>query len=275
VSGGDGSTRGLDEETLRFYLRALEVLDRSGTPYMIGGAYALAQYTDIVRHTKDLDVFLRRTDVDRALEALAAAGFETERSFPHWLAKAKDGADRYVDLIYASGNGVALVDEEWFAHAEQGQTLGRPILLIPPEEMIWSKSWVQERERYDGADVIHLLRARGDRLDWHRLLRRFGGERWRVLFSYLVLFGFVYPGRRGQIPEWVMRDLVERLEEEFQVQPVNGDDRLCRGTLLSREQYMIDVEAWAHEDARKRPDVGMSDEDIKIWTDAIQEKKAS
>ena len=60
-----------------------------------------------------------------------------------------------------------------------------------------------ERERYDGADVAHLLRAHGDRLDWPRLLRRFGPH-WRVLLSHLVLFGFIYPGERALVPAWVM-----------------------------------------------------------------------
>ena len=52
-----------------------------------------------------------------------------------------------------------------------------------------------ERERYDGADIAHLLRARADQLAWRRLLRRFGPH-WRVLLGHLVLFGFVYPGER-------------------------------------------------------------------------------
>ena len=56
--------------------------------------------------------------------------------------------------------------------------------LSPPEEMIWSKAFVQERERYDGADVIHLLRELGPTLDWPRLLMRFG-DRWRVLLSFI------------------------------------------------------------------------------------------
>ena len=32
--------------------------------------------------------------------------------------------------------------------------------LIPVEEMIWSKGLIMERERFDGADVTHLIRAR-------------------------------------------------------------------------------------------------------------------
>src|SRR5206468_1316705 len=96
-------------------------------------------------------------------------------------------------VIFSSGNGVAKVDDEWFEHATAGRFLGEDIQLCPPEEMIWSKGFLLERERCDAADVIHLIHARGPRLDWERLLRRFGPH-WRVLLSHLILFGFVYPG---------------------------------------------------------------------------------
>ena len=63
---------------------------------------------------------------------------------------------------------------------------------MPVEEMIWSKAFLMERERFDGADVPHLMRARQQRSNWPRLLPRFG-EHWRVLLAHLVLFPYVYP----------------------------------------------------------------------------------
>ena len=96
-------------------------------------------------------------------------------------------------MIYSSGNGVVEVDQEWFTHAADGEILGVPVKLCPAEEMIWSKGYVQERERFDGADIAHLIRCQGSH-GLGTLLRRFG-EHWRVLFGHLVLFGFIYPGR--------------------------------------------------------------------------------
>jgi hypothetical protein len=257
----------LAPEASAFYLRALTLLEGARVPVLLGGAYALAEYTGVVRHTKDLDVFIHQRDIERALAALELGGFTPERPFPHWLAKARSG-EHFVDLIYGSGNGVAVVDDAWFAHAREGQVLERPIRLIPPEEMIWSKSWVQERERYDGADIMHLLRATGRWLDWERLVERFGA-RWRVLLSFLVLYGFVYPGDRENVPPAVVRRLVERLETELGRPADTTELALCQGTLLSREQYLIDVARWGHEDARLRPDVGMDPEHLRIWTEAI------
>src|SRR5205823_551364 len=122
----------------------------------------------------------------------------------------------------------------WFEHAPSAAFLGEPVLLCPVEEMIWSKSFVCERERFDGADINHLLRARGRGLEWHRLLDRFGPH-WRLLLAHLVLFGFVYPSERDAVPGWVMAELIRRLRAESEAP---AGRRVCQGTLLSRVQYV-------------------------------------
>jgi hypothetical protein len=257
-------SNGLPAATRAFYRRALLTLDDAGVPFLVGGAYAFARYTGIERHTKDFDVFLRRADARRALDALAADGCQTDLVFPHWLGKAFCGDD-YVDVIFSSGNAVAAVDDAWFEHAVADEVLGLPVHLIPAEEMIWSKAFIMERERFDGADIAHLLRARGPDLDWPRLVARFG-ESWRVLLSHLVLFGFIYPSERDRIPAGVVRDLAGRLATELgEPSPPHP---VCRGTILSRAQYLVDVERGLR-DARRRPDGAMSRAEIAHWTAAI------
>jgi hypothetical protein len=171
-------------------------------------------------------------------------------------------------VIFSSGNGVAAVDDAWFEHAVAGEVLGVAARLVPAEEMIWQKAFVQERERYDGADIAHIILARGRDLDWSRLLCRFGPH-WRLLLGQLVLFGFVYPSQRDRVPEWVMNDLLTRLQAEVTAAPPEAN--LCQGTLLSREQYLIDVERWGFADARAKPLGPMAHADIVHWTKAINE----
>ncbi|HET7458390.1 MAG TPA: hypothetical protein VFJ74_12140, partial [Gemmatimonadaceae bacterium] len=195
------------------YRHVLESLRSGDVDFLVGGAYAFTRYTGIERSTKDFDVFVRYTDRVRALDVLADAGFDTEETFPHWLAKAFWDED-FVDVIYSSGNGVAPVDDGWFSHAPEADVLGVRAKICPAEEMLWSKAFVMERERYDGADVIHLIRCGAETLDWERLLDRFGA-RWRVLLSYVLLFGFVYPGERTRIPRRVIEDLLARLGPEL------------------------------------------------------------
>ncbi|MBW8876848.1 MAG: nucleotidyltransferase [Acidobacteria bacterium] len=257
----------LAPETLDFYREAMAAFEEGGVPYLVGGAYAYARYTGIVRHTKDFDVFVRPRDFDRALDVFTRKGWKTERTFAHWLGKGFQGDD-FVDVIFSSGNGVARVDDEWFEHAVDETVLDRPAKLVPAEEMIWSKSFIMERERFDGADVAHVLHSRATDLDWDRLLRRFephGG--WRVLFAHLVLFGYIYPGRAGLIPGRVLETLAGRLRSDTAGEE---DERICRGPILSRSQYLVDILQWGYEDARLRPEGNMSPEEVERWTLAAE-----
>lgn len=250
------------------YRSALQTLEGAGVPFLLGGTFAFACYTGIARSTKDIDVFVREPDLPAALAAFEAAGCTTEVPFPHWLAKAYCG-DYFIDIIFSSGNGVAPVDDAWFAHAREGEVLGLHVRLIPPEELLCSKAFIQERERFDGADVAHLLRACAGRLDWRRLFVRFGPN-WRVLLAHLVLFGFIYPGERDKVPAAVMEALTRRLMAETALPPAAADQGRCRGTLLSREQYLVDLEQWGYSDARLQPEGALSAEEIAVWTEAIE-----
>jgi hypothetical protein len=262
-------TQDLEPEAA-FYRDVLEELQTAGVPVLVGGAYAMSAYTAIERPTKDLDLFLRRADYERAVASDEAAGYETELKFPHWLGKTLAGA-WCVDLIFNSGNGLTHVDDAWFAHAKDAEVLGVRSKIVPVEEMIWSKALIMERERFDGADVAHLIRAQAATLDWARLLDRMQAT-WRVLLAHLVLFGFVYPGERSLVPKWVMDQLLARLHDDL-LAPVPGTP-VCQGTLLSREQYLHDVQRGGYVDGRLPPSGTMSAADIALWTEAIAEDAA-
>jgi hypothetical protein len=252
------------DATTAFYRQILQALSDSGVPFLVGGAFAFAAYTGIERITKDLDLFIRRADYERIEGLVRGLGYRAELTYPHWLAKVYAG-DTFVDLIFNSGNGVLPVDNEWLAHASDGMVFGLPARIAPAEESIASKAFIMERERFDGADVAHLLRARAHVLDWPRLLHRFGAH-WRVLLAHLVLFGFVYPADRALIPASIMDELLVRLREELG-QPAPPHN-VCGGTLLSREQYLHDVQKGGLADARALSGT-MTEHDIEQWTSAI------
>lgn len=254
-----------ERDTNAFYRRTLHVLSDARVPFLVGGSHAILHYTGIVRETKDFDLFLRRQDHDTAMGALREAGYRTEVAFPHWLSKAMQGTD-VVDLVHSSGNGICRVDDGWFQFACEADVLGMPVRIAPPEELIWQKAFVMERERFDGADITHLIRSCADSLDWQRLLTRFG-EHWQLLYAYLVLFTFVYPSERRRVPDTVMGELASRMQSDDAKQ--NGN-RLCRGTLVSRAQYLIDIGRYGYEDARLTPHGNMTPEDCIYWTWAIE-----
>jgi Uncharacterised nucleotidyltransferase len=231
-------------EATAFYAQALRTLDESGVPYLIGGAYAMQTYADIVRETKDLDIFSKAGDHPRLLRALADAGYETEITDATWLAKAFDG-DYFVDIIFGSANGVSTVDDSWFEHAYPTEVVGRPVRLVSAEDQVWQKAFVQDRFRYDGADVAHIFRKWGANLDWGRLLNRMEAH-WELLFAHVLQFRYVYPGERDVIPNWLLEELQSRVSAQLSV-PVPAE-AVCRGPLLSKTQYTIDIDQWGYRE---------------------------
>jgi hypothetical protein len=200
---------------------------------------------------------------------LSDAGFRTEWRFPHWLGKAyKDG--RSIDIIYSSGNGICAVDEAWFRYALQAEIFGIAVRVVPAEEMLWSKAFVMERNRYDGGDIAHLLRARAHNMDWARLLFRFGTH-WRVLFSHVILFGFIYPEQRLRVPDWFMHEMMRRIKLDMQCLP--AERAVCQGTLLSWSQYLTDLECGDYKDARHAPPGKLTCDDTRLMTDVLQREE--
>jgi len=124
--------------------------------------------------------------------------------------------------------------------------LGCDLKLIPAEEELWTKTFVQERHRFDGADVLHIIRCRGADLDWKRLLVRMEPH-WEVLLAFLVQFRFVYPADRDVVPHWLMEELTSRLAQQLTMPTPR--DRVCRGRLLSRHSYEIDLEEWGYKES--------------------------
>jgi hypothetical protein len=259
------SNEGL-ESAAPFYRHLLQTLQAHDMAFLVGGAFGFAHFTGIKRPTKDLDIFIRQRDWP-ALEKLAQGlGYRAELAFAHWLGKVHDDSG-FVDVIFNSGNGLSPVDDAWFEHAGETQLFDLTVKLAPVEESLWTKAFIMERERYDGADVAHLLHACAPQLDWQRLLGRFDAH-WRVLLSHLVLFGFIYPGERSLIPRWLMDELTERLRAETHAPPPQTAE--CAGTLLSREQYLPDVALYGYADPRvSSPHSTMSPADVAQWTTAI------
>src|SRR5207248_2382326 len=261
VIRGEGSAN-------EFHRRSVAALHSAEVPFLIGGAYMVEVCGGVSRSTKDFDLYVRPNHVKAALRALARAGYKTELTFPHWLAKATYEGD-VVDLIFRAGNGLCEVDDSWFDRARDDELLGMPVKLCAPEEMIWMKAYIMERERFDGADIAHILRCVAAGLDWPHLVDRFGPD-WRVLLSHLILFGYIYPGERAHIPAAITEDLIARLRSES---TAAAPDRVCRGTLLSRKQYLVDILEWEFRDARLDERVHMNAKDIAGWTTAIAKEE--
>jgi hypothetical protein len=85
-----------------------------------------------------------------------------------------------------------------------------------------------------------------------------------------VLFGFIYPADQRSIPAWVYLELSQRLRRELA--GASHGDQVCGGTLLSREQFLIDIHDWGYVDGRLATGA-MNEREIAGWTAAIDHEK--
>ena len=231
-------------EAFAFYEEALTLLEECGAEYMLGGGFATFHYTEMFRDTKDLDIFCRPADYPRILKFFAAKGFETQLTDVRWLAKVFKG-EYFIDVIFNSVNNICTVDDSWFEYASHGEFAGVPVKFLSAEELIWCKAYVQNRERYDGADINHLLLKYGRKLKWERLLRRLDAH-WHLLLSHLLLFQFVYPSDFHEIiPRWIFDELIRRANEQYDLPP--AVERVCRGPVIDNTQYSIDIKEWNYK----------------------------
>jgi hypothetical protein len=229
-------------EQEQLFREVLALLNGCQIPYVVSGAFALQQHTGIWRDTKDLDVFLTSDNVSHALDCLSRAGFDCEICDPVWLAKAHRD-DFFVDLITGMSNAVIRVDRSWIERSRPAVVVGIETRVLAPEELIASKLFVTRRERFDGADIAHIIYGSQGQLDWNRLLALVG-EHWEVLLWALLLFHYVYPAHPNYVPRHIWDDLLSRFRDALD----HPDHAPFRGSLIDDKMFAIDVQEWGMED---------------------------
>jgi hypothetical protein len=227
-----------------FYGRILRELLDSGLPFLVAGSYAVSAYTGMCRPTKDLDVFTTAGDFPRILARLQQRGHAITVEDERWIGKVHDG-DEFVDVIFGSANGMVPVQEDWFAHARQLELLGLRVPTLGPTELIWSKAFVQNRHRFDGADVVHIILKQHEHIDWRRLLSHMDMH-WEVLLAHLLNFRWIYPSERRHIPRWLIDELLDRLTQQLELP--SPQLRICRGRMFSQTDYRHAVAEWGFAD---------------------------
>jgi hypothetical protein len=232
-----------DQAQRGFYSEVLQLLNRHAIPYAVSGAFALQQHTGIWRVTKDLDVFVTAATVPMALQALSEAGFRCEIPDPVWLAKAHRG-EFFVDLITGMSNAALVVSDDWIERARPAVVVDVPTRVLAPEELLASKLFVTRRERFDGADIAHVIYGTPGELDWDRVLHLIG-EHWEILLWALILFRYIYPANTGYVPARVWKTLITRFQQELETSSPNAR---FRGSLIDENMFAIDINEWQLDD---------------------------
>ncbi|MDJ1470800.1 nucleotidyltransferase [Xanthocytophaga flava] len=228
----------------KFYKEALTMLNEAGLSYLVGGAFALQQYTGIYRDTKDLDIFCKASEYPKILKHFSSMGYHTEITDSRWLAKVYFHDDYFMDIIYNTVNNICTVDDSWMENSYAGEFCGVPVQFLSAEELFWCKIYVQNRERFDGADLNHLIVRYGDRLNWNRVWMHLEIH-WQLLMAQLLSFQFCYPSKRDLVPHWLMEELLAKAKEQYDLP--TPQQTLCLGPLIDQTQYDIDVREWNYK----------------------------
>src|SRR5579864_5021622 len=229
----------IPEEQQSLFREILELLENKGTRFAVAGAFALREHTGICRDTKDLDLFLTPSNAAVALQHLQKKGFDCEVCDPVWLFKAhRDGF--FVDLITGMSNAAIVVEDSWIELASPAWVEGVQTRVLAAEELVASKLFIARRERFDGADIAHVVYGTRGKLDWQRILVM-AGEHWEMLLWALVLYRYVYPAQTHYVPQEVWVDLVSRFRDAVSCPDPNAP---FRGSLVDDKQFAIDVNEW-------------------------------
>ena len=229
------------------YKSALTALNAAGIPYVIAGAYAIYEHTGIYRETKDLDIFVDPTLLVGAMRALKGAGMSARLEQPHWLAKATCG-DLFIDIIFGMGNGLAMIDDDWYRFSRPAILAATPVRIAPAEELLWHRLFISERHRQDMADIVHLIICVGSRMEWKRIVAK-TGEHWPLLLAQIQMFDYVYPQHRDGVPRWVRDELLDRARADMERE--RTAELVTRGPIISRFSFTIDVHEWEMKDLRE------------------------
>jgi Nucleotidyl transferase of unknown function (DUF2204) len=229
-------------EQQSLFREVLTLFEQKKIAYAVAGAFALQEHTGICRNTKDLDVFLTSENAVNALESLREEEFDYEICDSVWLYKAHRNGF-FVDLITGMSNAALVVEDSWIAHAWPALIQGVQTRVLAAEELLVSKLFVTRRERFDGADILHVIYGTQGKLDWQRVLSLIG-EHWEMLLWALVLFRYVYPAQTRYVPESVWNELLS----QFQHAVSHPDPKAkFRGSLIDPRMFAIDVNDWGLE----------------------------
>jgi hypothetical protein len=193
----------------RIYRSAIRALRNERIEFLVGGGFARAGYTGHWRDTKDIDFYVRPRDRKRAQRALAKAGFaDYYEKLPYdraWIHRSYK-KNVIVDVIWAMANQRAVVDEEWFQHAPEMTMRGEHLFLVPPEELLWCKLYIIQRDRCDWTDIFNLVHEHGSQMNWPRLIRRVEDDV-PLLQAMLTVYGWLCPNDARKLPAALPRRL--------------------------------------------------------------------
>jgi predicted nucleotidyltransferase len=162
--------------------KAGAILRDAGVPFALGGGLASwARGGPKTEH--DIDFFVKPEDAERALAALADAGFRPERPVEEWLLKAYDG-DLLIDLIFNPASGD--VDDELLGRADELEVAAVKMPVASLDDVMVTKLLALNEQEPDFGGCLEIARSLREQIDWDAVRERTADAPFAAAFFTLV-----------------------------------------------------------------------------------------
>jgi predicted nucleotidyltransferase len=191
------------------YSRVIQEARARGIEFALGGGLAVEAYTIHRQSTKDIDLYVLPGDREAMVEVVTQCGlvdlYDKQPYDRKWIYRSHVD-DTIVDIMWAMPNQRAHVDPRWLTRGREVDLHGYRLRVLPPEELIWAKLYVMQRDRCDWPDVLNLIYATAPELDWDHLYCRLGDDA-PLLEAVLTIFEWLCPQRAAHLPSHTLQRL--------------------------------------------------------------------
>jgi predicted nucleotidyltransferase len=156
------------EQLLDAMMHVAAALRDAEVPYLLAGSFAVWAHGGPA-HDTDLDFAVRPDDVERAVEALAAAGMTEKPTPEEWLRKVCDG-DVQVDVIF---NPAGLeIDDDVMERGDDIEVNGMTFRVMAVDDVMTTKLFAFKEHYLDYESTLEMARMVREQIDWDELRRR-------------------------------------------------------------------------------------------------------
>jgi hypothetical protein len=172
----------VDEGLAGTLKRVAAALKQTGIPFALGGSFAVYAHGG---HSSDHDVdfLIREQDKERALEELAAVGFEVAQPPEDWLVKVYDDG-RMVDLIYRPVESP--VTDSTLRDTEMLSVEAIYMPVLSATQLMIHKLLSYTQHYCDFATGLPVARSLREQIDWDRVRKETAESPYAEAFLVLL-----------------------------------------------------------------------------------------
>lgn len=137
-------------------------------PYLLAGSFAVWARGGPA-HDTDLDFAVKAEDLERAVEALRAAGLAEKQTPEEWLRKLCDD-DVQVDLIFDPAG--LDIDDDVLERGDDIEVNGMTFRVMSVDDVMTTKLFAFKEHYLDYESTLEMARMIREQIDWDELRRR-------------------------------------------------------------------------------------------------------